>query len=180
MGLREDFKPTRAALICLSSLPSLDAAVKELNSEENRRPHHHLSYSDVVLATSRSPASSSDRPHLICKYCKNPGHDIFECFHKQKDDKRKHHQSRGILPRSQAAAVSSAPVDNLVVTVSQLTSMFHWYMSQPSPALSVTSGNKYWLLDSACCNHMTLHAFHFVSLKVLIPINWLINPRIFM
>jgi hypothetical protein len=34
-------------------------------------------------------------------------------------------------------------------------------MSQPSPALSVTSGNKSWLLESACCNHMTPHASHF-------------------
>ena len=34
-------------------------------------------------------------------------------------------------------------------------------MSQPSPALSVTSSNKSWLLDLVCCNHMTPHAFHF-------------------
>ena len=30
MGLREDFEPTRASLLSLSSTPSLDAAVKEL------------------------------------------------------------------------------------------------------------------------------------------------------
>uniref|UniRef100_A0A2N9HH67 Retrotransposon gag domain-containing protein n=1 Tax=Fagus sylvatica TaxID=28930 RepID=A0A2N9HH67_FAGSY len=117
MGLREDFEPTRAALLSRSPLPSLDAVVKELISEENRRPHHHLSSSDVVLVTPHLPASSFDRPHRICKYCKKPGHDISECYRKQKDDKRKHHQSRGLLPRSQAAAVSSAPVDDPVVTV---------------------------------------------------------------
>ena len=75
--------------------------------------------------------------------------------------KRKQHQSCGTFPRPQAAIVSSAPVDDPMVTVSQLESMFHWYMSQPSPAFSVTSGNKSWLLDSACCNHMTPHASHF-------------------
>uniref|UniRef100_A0A2N9H9Q2 Integrase catalytic domain-containing protein n=1 Tax=Fagus sylvatica TaxID=28930 RepID=A0A2N9H9Q2_FAGSY len=96
MGLREDFEPTRAALLSRSPLPSLDAAVKELISEENRR------------------------------------HDITECYRKKKDDKRKQHQSRGILPLPQAAAVSSAPVNDPVVTVSQLESMFHRYMSQPS------------------------------------------------
>ena len=115
MGLREDFEPTRAALLSHSPLPSLDAAVKELISEENRRPHHHLSSSDVVLTTSRPP-SSSDRSCRICTYCQKLGHDITECYRKKKDDKRKQYQSRGILPLPQAAAVSSVPVDDPVVT----------------------------------------------------------------
>jgi hypothetical protein len=42
-------------------------------------------------------------------------------------------------------------------------------MSQPSPALSITSGNNFWLLDSACCNHMTLHASHFSQKMRLAP-----------
>uniref|UniRef100_A0A2N9IWM2 Integrase catalytic domain-containing protein n=1 Tax=Fagus sylvatica TaxID=28930 RepID=A0A2N9IWM2_FAGSY len=142
MGLREDFEPTRAALLSRSPLPSLDAAVKELISEENRRPHSFVFFR-----------------------C----HDITECYLKKKDDKRKQHQSRGILPLPQAAVVSSAPVDDPVVTVSQLESMFHRYMSQPSPVLSVTSGNKSWLLDSACCNHMTPHASHFSQKMPLAP-----------
>uniref|UniRef100_A0A2N9EQQ0 Uncharacterized protein n=1 Tax=Fagus sylvatica TaxID=28930 RepID=A0A2N9EQQ0_FAGSY len=103
MGLREDFEPTRAALLSRSPLPSLDAI------------------------------------------------------------------SRDILPRPQAAAVSSALVDDPVVTVSQLESMFHRYMSQPSPALSVTSSNKSWLLDSTYCNHMTPHASHFSQKMPLAP-----------
>ena len=65
--------------------------------------------------------------------------------------------------------MSFAPVDDPVVIVSQLESMFHWYMSQPSPALSVTSSNKSWLLDSACCNHMTPHASHFSQKTPLAP-----------
>ena len=51
MGLREDFEPTRAFLLNRSPTPSLDAAVKELISEENRRPIYHMSSSDHVLAT---------------------------------------------------------------------------------------------------------------------------------
>ena len=35
MGLREDFKPTRIALLSRYPLPSLDGAVKELISKEN-------------------------------------------------------------------------------------------------------------------------------------------------
>jgi hypothetical protein len=124
---------------------------------------------DVVLATPRPLASSSDRPRRICKYYKKPSHDIIECYRKQKDNKRKQHQSRGTFPRPQAADVSSTPVDDPVVTVSQLESMFHQYMSQPSPILSVTSGNKSSLLDSACCNHMTPHASHFSQKTLLAP-----------
>jgi hypothetical protein len=60
MGLREDFEPTRAALLSRSPLPSLDAAIKELISEENRCPHHHIASSDVVLATPCPPAFSSN------------------------------------------------------------------------------------------------------------------------
>ena len=168
MGLREDFEPTRAALLSRSPLPSLDAAVKELISEENRRPLHHLSSSDVVLTTPRPPPSS-DRSRRFCTYCQKPGHVITECYRKKKDDKRKQHQSRGILPLPQAAAVSSAPVNDPVVTVSQLESMVHRYMSQPSSALSVTPGNKSWLLDSACCNHMTSHASYFSQKTPLVP-----------
>ena len=51
MGLREDFEPTRASLLSRSPTPSLDAAVKELISEENRQPTYHMSSSDHVLAT---------------------------------------------------------------------------------------------------------------------------------
>uniref|UniRef100_A0A2N9G9D7 Integrase catalytic domain-containing protein n=1 Tax=Fagus sylvatica TaxID=28930 RepID=A0A2N9G9D7_FAGSY len=102
MGFCEDFEPTQATLFSCSPLPSVDAVVKELISEENRRPHHHLSSSD-------------------------PSHDITECYRKKKDDKRKQHQSH------------------------------------------VTSGNKSWLLDSACCNHMTPHASHFSQKTPLAP-----------
>ena len=51
MGLHEDFKPTKASLLSQSPTPSLDAAVKELISEENRQPTHHMSSSNHVLAT---------------------------------------------------------------------------------------------------------------------------------
>ena len=50
MGLHEDFKPTRASLLS-RSLTSLDAADKELISEENYQPTHHMSSSDHVLVT---------------------------------------------------------------------------------------------------------------------------------
>ena len=51
MGLHEDFEPTRASLLNRSPTLSFDVAVKELISEENRRPTYHMSSSDHVLAT---------------------------------------------------------------------------------------------------------------------------------
>ncbi|KAL5734654.1 hypothetical protein ACOSP7_032515 [Xanthoceras sorbifolium] len=72
MGLCEDFEPTRASLLSRSPTPSLDVAVKELISEENRRPTYHMSSFDHVLATpspqpliaaiTASPRINSRRP----------------------------------------------------------------------------------------------------------------------
>ena len=95
IGLREDFKPTKASLLSRSPTPSLDAAVKELISEKNRRPTHHMSSSDHVLATpspqpliatftappwinSRHPTSQSSKG-TRCEFCLAEGHDISVC-----------------------------------------------------------------------------------------------------
>ena len=55
MGLHKDFKPTRASPLSRSPTPTLDAVVKELIFEENRRPTYHMSSSNHVLATSSFP-----------------------------------------------------------------------------------------------------------------------------
>ena len=54
MGLCEDFESTRASLLSRSPTPSLDAAVKELISEENHWPTFHMSSSNHILATPSS------------------------------------------------------------------------------------------------------------------------------
>ena len=74
-----------------------------------------------------------------------------------------------------------APASTITLTTDQLediiTQALIWTGNvSSSSALSVLPGKfSSWLLDSACCNHMTP-----VSLKVSIIINWLINPRTFM
>ena len=75
MGLHEDFEPTRAFLLSRSPTPSLDAVVKELIYEENRRPTYHMSSSDHVLATTSPqppiavftalPRINSGRPNSV-------------------------------------------------------------------------------------------------------------------
>ena len=95
MGLREDFEPTRASLLNRSPTPSLDAAVKEFISEENRRPTYHMSLFDPVLATpspqppiatfTAPPRINSGRPNsqaskgTCCEFCRTKGHDISVC-----------------------------------------------------------------------------------------------------
>ena len=92
MGLREDFEPTRASLLRQSLTPSLDAAAKELISEENYRPTHQMSSSDHVLATPSPqpliaafiapPRINSGRPTsqsskgTRCEFFRDKGHDI--------------------------------------------------------------------------------------------------------
>ena len=95
MVLREDFEPTRASLFSPSPTPSLDAAVKELISRENRWSTHHMSSFDHVLATpylqpsivafiapprinSRHPTSQSSKG-TYCKFCRAKSHDISIC-----------------------------------------------------------------------------------------------------
>ena len=92
MGLHEDFESTRASLLSQSPTPSLDAAVRELISEENRWPTHHMSSSNHVLATpfpqppiaafiapprinSGYPTSQSSKG-TRCEFCHAKGHDI--------------------------------------------------------------------------------------------------------
>ena len=95
MGLREDFEPTRVSLLSRSPIPSLDVAVKELISEENHQPTHHMSSSNHVLVTpspqppiaaftapprinSRRPTSQSFKS-TRCKFCRAKDHDISIC-----------------------------------------------------------------------------------------------------
>ena len=95
MGLCEDFEPTRASLLSRSPTPSLDAAVKELISEENRWPTHHMSSFDHLLATpsSQPPIAAFTAPPRInpgrpnsqsskgtrCEFCRTKSHDITVC-----------------------------------------------------------------------------------------------------
>ena len=100
MGLSEDFEPTRPSLLSRSPTHSLDAAAKELISEENCRPTYHMSSSDHVLATPfpQPPIATFTAPPRInsgctnsqsskgtrCEFCCIKGHDFFVCRKLQK------------------------------------------------------------------------------------------------
>ena len=173
MDLHEDFELTRASLFSRSPTPSLDAVVKELISEENRRPTHHMSSSDHVLATpspqspitafiapprinSRSPTSQSFKS-TRCKFCRAKDHDISVC---RKLHKFVQEQNIVSLPRVAAVCPSNPLVPTSPSLVSSLTTadieaIVQQVLSHTSTALSVTSGKQPWFFDTACCNHMT-------------------------
>ena len=134
MGLREDFEPTRVSLLSRSPTPSLDAVVKELISKENRRPTHHMSSSDHVLATlfPQPSITAFTAPPRInfgcptsqfskgtrCEFCLAKGHDISVC---QKLQKFVQEQNKASLPRAAAICPSDPSVPTGPSLASSLT-----------------------------------------------------------
>ncbi|KAL5816355.1 hypothetical protein ACOSQ3_024733 [Xanthoceras sorbifolium] len=173
MGLREDFEPTRASLLSRSPTPSLDAAVKELISEENRRPTHHMSSSDHVLATPspQPPIAAFTAPPQInsgrltsqsskgtrCEFCRAKGHDISVCRKLQKflqeQNKPSFLQAAAVCPS--APLVLTGPSLASSLTTADIEAVIQQVLSRTSTALSITSGKQPWFFDTACCNHMT-------------------------
>ncbi|XP_050248248.1 uncharacterized protein LOC126695519 [Quercus robur] len=159
MGLREDFEPTRASLLSRSPTPSLDAAVKELISEENRRPTYHMTSSDHVLATpspqppivafTAPPRINSGRPTsqsskgAHCKFCRAKGHDISVC---RKLQKFVQEQNKTSLPQATAVcpsdpSVPTGPSLASSLTTADIEAVVQQVLSRTSTALSVTSGS---------------------------------------
>ncbi|XP_050252628.1 uncharacterized protein LOC126699093 [Quercus robur] len=159
MGLREDFEPTRASLLSRSPTPSLDAAVKELISEENRRPTYHMTSSDHVLATpspqppivafTAPPRINSGRPTsqsskgIHCKFCRAKGHDISVC---RKLQKFVQEQNKASLPQAAAVcpsdpSVPTGPSLASSLTTADIEAVVQQVLSRTSTALSVTSGS---------------------------------------
>ena len=185
MGLREDFEPTSVSLLSRSPTPSLDAAVKEHISEENRWLTYHMSSFDHVLTTpspqppiatfTAPPRINSKRPNsqsskgTRCEFCHTKGHDITVC---RKLQKFVQEYNKASLP--QAAAV--CPSDPLVptgpslassLTTTDIEAVVQQVLSHTSTALSVTSGKQPWFFDTACCNHMTPNESQFSDKALL-------------
>ncbi|KAA8550319.1 hypothetical protein F0562_002003 [Nyssa sinensis] len=160
MALRDDFESTRASLLHRQPLPTLDAAVSELISEETRRSTMKMQSSNMVLATaSRGPSpSSTGRPSSqsnstirLCQWCNFRGHTIDEC-RKYKSYQRRQayrqtatvssstpaHQTASLASSTSSAPESSSPSTPL--TAADVTTLIHQVLSQSSIALSVTPG----------------------------------------
>ncbi|KAL0541716.1 hypothetical protein IC582_021771 [Cucumis melo] len=171
MGLRPEYESARVALLHRSPLPSLDAAIQEILFEEKRLGINLSKHSDVVLASTYSPPGASstfcknckltghkfiDCPKIECRYCHKPGHILDNCPIKPPRPRSYSTRAKNFTkPRN--SSVVAATLDNPTTPqfqISDLQSLLNQLISSSSSALAVSSGNR-WLLDSACCNHMT-------------------------
>ena len=86
---------------------------------------------------------NNKKSFLICSFCKNKGHSV--ALTRSELSAMDSHSKSG-----SASFLSIADLQNMVSQVHILSS------SASNTALSTISGTSLtWLLDSACCNHMT-------------------------
>ena len=157
MGLCEDFEPTRASLLSRSPTPSLDATVKELISEENRRLTYHMSSSDHVLATPspQPPIAAFTTPRINsgrsnsqsskgtrCEFCHIKRHDI-SVYRKLQKFVQEHNKAS--FPRAAAVcpsdpSIPTGPSLASSLTTADIEAVVQQVLSRTSTALSVTSG----------------------------------------
>ena len=179
IGLREDFEPTRASLLNRSPTPSLDVIVKELISEENCQPTHHMSSFDHVLVTPSPqppiatfiapPRINSGRPTFqsskgtCCDFCRAKGHDISVGCKLQKfmQDQNKASLSRAAVVCPSDSSVPTGPSLAFSLTTADIETVVQQVLSHTSTALFVTSGKQPCFFDTACCNHMTPYESQF-------------------
>ncbi|GAV81760.1 hypothetical protein CFOL_v3_25213, partial [Cephalotus follicularis] len=169
MALWDDFEPTRASILNRQPLPSLDIALSKLISEENMRLSITSQQSRfIIAATSSAPPQRPDnskRPR--CTHCQRIGHTVKTCYDIVG---RPPGKSPG---RKSAAATTTAPSGSEYssqihqLSTADLEALLNKLMSRTgSPAMSATSGNT-WLIDYACCNHMTSDTKLFTLLFIM-------------
>ncbi|GAV72882.1 hypothetical protein CFOL_v3_16370 [Cephalotus follicularis] len=152
MALRDDFEPTRASIMNRQPLPSLETALSELISEETRRLSITSQQSPFITAATQRP-DNSKRPH--CTHCNKFGHTVNTCYDiigrpPGKSPGPKHAAATTTAP---SGSESASQIHQL--STADLEALLNQVMSHTgSSAMSATSGNT-WLIDSACCNHMT-------------------------
>ena len=180
MGLRDEFELARSHILHQDPLPTVSQAIHKLVDNETHLQTEPSSIQTMVLATTAtvlqtafpsvsSPTSVSKskgnnvkrhnnkKSFLICSFCKNKGHSIETCYTCQCIL-----QNTAALTQSELSAMDShsksGPASSLSIAYLQdMVNQVHLPSSSASnTALSTTSGTSpTWLLDSACCNHMT-------------------------
>ncbi|XP_058110625.1 uncharacterized protein LOC131253587 [Magnolia sinica] len=148
MALQDNFESTRASLLHRQPLPTLDAAVAELISEETRRSTMQMQSSDMVMATAsngasqsfagRSSSQSTSKPGF-CKWCKRTGHTIDECRKFQYSKQKRASQQTAAIASSDPPVLETPP-QSTSLTAADVKDLIHQVLSQSSTAMSVTPG----------------------------------------
>ena len=183
MGLRDEFELARSHTLHQDPLPIVSQAIHKLVDNETRLQTEPISIQTMVLATPAavsqtitpvfpsvsSPTSVSKgkgtnvRRHnnkkflLICSFCKNKGHSVETCYTHQRI-----FQNTATLTESELSAMDSHSKSGpaLCLSIADLQDMVNQVhlpsSSASNTALSMISSTfPTWLIDSACCNHMT-------------------------
>uniref|UniRef100_A0A2N9G1T1 Integrase catalytic domain-containing protein n=1 Tax=Fagus sylvatica TaxID=28930 RepID=A0A2N9G1T1_FAGSY len=144
MALHDDYEPVRGQLLHQLPTPSLDAALNDLSDSDQFSPN-----------TRRSDRKSNK----FCRYCKKHGHTIETCFRRNRSTAAVTHGDTDQTPPAAVAPAHSGSA--ITLTTDQLEDIIAQALvragnASSSSALSVLPGKfSSWLLDSACCNHMT-------------------------
>uniref|UniRef100_A0A2N9EQR3 Retrovirus-related Pol polyprotein from transposon TNT 1-94-like beta-barrel domain-containing protein n=1 Tax=Fagus sylvatica TaxID=28930 RepID=A0A2N9EQR3_FAGSY len=162
MALHDDYEPVR------------DAALNDLVREETRLQTLQAQNKLNVLATTSplAPLQQSDsdqsspntrrsdrKSNKFCRYCKKHGHTIETCFRRNRSTAAVTHGDTDQTPTAAVAPTHSGSA--ITLTTDQLEDIIAQALvragnASSSSALSVLPGKfSSWLLDSACCNHMT-------------------------
>ena len=183
MGLRDEFESIRSHILHQDPLPTISQAIHKLVDDETRLQTDPISIQTMVLATPTAvpqtatpvfPSASSStyvskgkgnnvRRHnnkkslLIYSFCKNKGHSVETCYTRQRIL-----QNTAALTQFELSTMDSHsksdPASSLsIVDLQDMVNQVHLPSSSASnTALStISSTSPTWLLDSACCNHMT-------------------------
>lgn len=153
----------------------MDAEIQELISDET-----HLvlgtnnTQANIALAATHSRSyptagkycknfnqythNFSSCPTIECRYCHELGQIVEKCPKRPAKSKGNFSKPRsGLKTGSSSIAIATAEGDTSL-TIRDLEVLLKQVISSNSStptALSVTPGNSTWLLDYACCNHMT-------------------------
>ena len=183
IGLRDEFELARSHILHQDPLPIISQAIHKLVDNETRLQTKSISIRTMVLATPvvvlqivtpvfpsvSSPTYVSKgkgnnvRRHnnkkslLICSFYKRKGHSFETCYTRQRILQNiaalTQYELSAMDSYSKSGPASSLSIEDLQDMVNQV----HFPSSNGSnTALSTISGTSpTWLLDSACCNHMT-------------------------
>ena len=173
MGLRPEYESRCAALLHRNPLPTLDAAIQEILFEEKRLGIVSSLPSDVALATTHSRSANefifckncklhghkfANCPTIECRYCHKRGHILDNCPTRPPRPPGAPYKPKSSTKYSSPPIVAAATSSDITTPqnfqLNDLHDLLKQVISSNSTALAVTPGTS-WLLDSACCNHMT-------------------------